>query len=222
MTPAKDFSVRRLCFPGFTLIELLAVIAILSLLAALLFPVFAAARRSARMSTCSSNLHQIGLALQMYHSDWGRMPTEGPVDSYISPGWKGRDPLEPYTRNGGIYHCPEAEAGLAGNYLYRAAFSLTFHESGELYINDNRTIVLQPTSVLAYCMEHSKQDRAFRNSGSFIVLRADISVQRIPGERAPTWGYHDKWLAPPLVSPPSPTHLFPVFPDEPWPPQFDL
>lgn len=222
MTTSMACPVRRCYCPGFTLTELLAVIAIIGLLAALLFPVFAAARRSARMTTCSSNLRQIGLALQMYQSDWGRMPTEGFVDSHILPEWKGQDPLEAYTKSGAIYHCPEAQAGLAGNYLYRAAFSLTHHESGERYISDNRTIHLQPTSVLAYCQEHTKIDRAFRYAGSFVVLRADISVKRIPGDMAVTWGYSDKWLSPPLVSPPSPTHLFPVFPDEPWPPQFDL
>jgi prepilin-type N-terminal cleavage/methylation domain-containing protein len=41
---------------GFTLIELLVVVAIISLLAAILFPVFASAREKARQSTCASNL----------------------------------------------------------------------------------------------------------------------------------------------------------------------
>lgn len=51
---------------GFTLIELLVVVTIIGLLAALLFPVFAKARERARQSVCESNLHQIGLATQMY------------------------------------------------------------------------------------------------------------------------------------------------------------
>jgi len=55
---------------GFTLIELLVVIAIIAILAAILFPVFARARQAAQRSSCSNNLHQIGLAVSSYTSDW--------------------------------------------------------------------------------------------------------------------------------------------------------
>jgi prepilin-type N-terminal cleavage/methylation domain-containing protein len=44
---------------GFTLIELLVVIAIIAILAAILFPVFAQARESARQTTCASNMNQL-------------------------------------------------------------------------------------------------------------------------------------------------------------------
>jgi prepilin-type N-terminal cleavage/methylation domain-containing protein len=59
---------------GFTLIETLVVIAIISVLAGLLFPVFASARASARRTNCISNLRQLGLGLQMYKQDWGEFP----------------------------------------------------------------------------------------------------------------------------------------------------
>lgn len=55
---------------GFTLIELLVVIAIIAILAAILFPVFAQARESARLTTCTSNAKQIGTAMLMYADDY--------------------------------------------------------------------------------------------------------------------------------------------------------
>lgn len=51
---------------GFTLIELLVVIAIIAILAAILFPVFAAAREKAKYTNCQTNLKQIGQAVMMY------------------------------------------------------------------------------------------------------------------------------------------------------------
>src|SRR3954466_6301394 len=60
---------------AFTLIELLIVIAIIALLAAILFPVFGRARENARRASCQSNMKQIGLGLQMYIQDYdGRVP----------------------------------------------------------------------------------------------------------------------------------------------------
>ena len=54
---------------GFTLIELLVVIAIIGILAAMVFPVFARARESARKAVCLSNIKNLALAVQMYLAD---------------------------------------------------------------------------------------------------------------------------------------------------------
>lgn len=56
---------------GFTLIELLVVIAILAILAAMLLPTLVRGKNSAQRIHCMSNLHQLGLATQMYWNDNG-------------------------------------------------------------------------------------------------------------------------------------------------------
>jgi prepilin-type N-terminal cleavage/methylation domain-containing protein/prepilin-type processing-associated H-X9-DG protein len=59
---------------GFTLIELLVVIAIIAILAAMLFPVFARARESARKIQCLSNVKNIAMGIQLYLSDYDAFP----------------------------------------------------------------------------------------------------------------------------------------------------
>jgi prepilin-type N-terminal cleavage/methylation domain-containing protein len=51
---------------AFTLIELLVVIAIIGILASLLLPVLAKASERGRSIACHSNLHQMGIALEVY------------------------------------------------------------------------------------------------------------------------------------------------------------
>jgi len=68
---AKPLRVASL---GFTLVELLVVIAIIAILAALLLPVLAKGKASARSAACKSNLRQLGIALNLYVTEYDRYP----------------------------------------------------------------------------------------------------------------------------------------------------
>src|SRR5258708_24991963 len=78
---------------GFILIEQLVYIAIIAILAAILFPVFAQARESARTISCVSNEKQISLGVLMYVQDYDER----------FPIWQYGVPNLPRDPNGGLY-----------------------------------------------------------------------------------------------------------------------
>ena len=95
---------------AFTLIELLIVIAIIAILAAILFPVFARARENARRTSCLSNITQLGLGVIMYTEDFdGRLMryTAAPSESSSSILTQ----VLPYIKNAQIFRCPSAGLG---------------------------------------------------------------------------------------------------------------
>jgi prepilin-type processing-associated H-X9-DG protein len=85
---------------------LLVVIAIIAILAAILFPVFASAREKARQSSCLSNEKQIGLAFIQYEQDNDEytMPCFQTSGNAYLPMWM--DHLYPYIKSVGVFTCP--------------------------------------------------------------------------------------------------------------------
>ena len=69
---------------AFTLIEILVVIAIISIITAILFPAFAQAREKARSTTCVSNERQLGLAFLQTDQAYASM---FPPARFPGPSW---------------------------------------------------------------------------------------------------------------------------------------
>lgn len=138
-TPLSNQSRNR----AFTLIELLIVIAIISILAAILFPVFAKARDKARQTACTNNLKQIYLGYRMYGQDYdggyphtdvlGKSQTRAASDPRGTPQL-----LYPYTKNMEIWVCPNGYPGLqeAGN-TYMVAMSKNLQQPDVLSNPEN-------------------------------------------------------------------------------------
>lgn len=127
---------------GFTLVELLVVVAIIALLAAMLFPVFAAARERGRMAVCASNLRQIGVAFELYLDDYdGLYPCTGnlllwqgrywrwPMRSYIGLGSNpvGGNPLISDRKERNILLCPSDTTAEARYDCTSYAYSMCFY-----------------------------------------------------------------------------------------------
>jgi prepilin-type N-terminal cleavage/methylation domain-containing protein/prepilin-type processing-associated H-X9-DG protein len=191
---------------AFTLIELLVAIAIIAILAGLLFPVFASARDKARQATCFSNLKQIGVALELYLQDYDEyMPDccwharassilfnyepclqdgitrRTPKDTFLPPPQSPprffQDKLYPYARNAQIFFCPGV--GLDRTWNDDPARA-TFRFNGTTYI-------------WVHWVRPGHLWTAPKTRGAILVSgRARAAIPR-PSEAVVAWDYPD-WL----------------------------
>jgi prepilin-type N-terminal cleavage/methylation domain-containing protein len=168
---------------GFTLVEVLVSVALVALLAAILYPVFAASRERARQSVCLSNLRRLGQALTMYHQDCGSYPP--------FPAWL--DPLMPYVKDRRVLLCPSFKAPegiqVASSYRYPLDGDRLRYSGSDL---NSRTVIL-------YCASHTKLERteppgpenptgSTIYGGTYVILRHDGSVERLSADKVKVAG----------------------------------
>jgi len=102
----------------FTLVELLVVIAIIAILMAMLLPALKSARSMVKLSGCTNNLKQLGLAAAMYSNDyddyialcdaWGATYQWFQL---IAPYISTKGYVKPINRPGSVWTCPENPEG---------------------------------------------------------------------------------------------------------------
>ena len=86
---------------GFSLIELLTVIAIISILASIIFPIMGATRRNMQEKQCMTNMYHIYTAIKMFEQDQHRYPwfMAGPVEFKYPSGRIVYHPMSPSPDN---------------------------------------------------------------------------------------------------------------------------
>jgi len=183
---------------GFTLIEILVVIAIIAILAAILFPVFSRARAKARQATCASNLRQLGSAIEMYVGDYDELypgAPNGNGGSGADGGWTWyaafgppgagyfevtRGALYPYIRNTQIYLCPDDTSRSGCSYELNCYLRWT-----------SVAMVQKPAETLLFIPE---DDHGTANDGYFDVPAGDYpSLNHNGGLNAVFTDGHVKW-----------------------------
>jgi type II secretory pathway pseudopilin PulG len=186
------------------LIELLVVIAIIAVLAALLLPALSGAKKQGQSAACKNHLHQMGLALKMYGSDYGVYPyywqqfTDG-----TAVGWmQSLELYYPLSWTNRAYHCPAYMGtisssfggfgygdGYVGSYAYNENGTASGGGSGPPSIFWSQYLVLgvgrlyEP--LFGWAFSACKESEVLQPSETFVIGESRALPQYIDASRFP-------------------------------------
>lgn len=196
---------------AFTLIELLVVIAIIAILAAILFPVFAAAKSAAKQTACLSNGRQIGMSVKMYLADNDdNMPIFYAYNSIPPAGAAGHKGIEvnllPYCKNKDVFKSPLDAGGpytsqdVPGADTYFKAYGSSYRFTQCLYTmvaNESSTNNIPYTfsrNVNEGQLEFPAETRVMRlEMMPFFNKKVDIDCARFGYDCAAPYNYYREW-----------------------------
>ena len=193
--------------------ELLAVVSIVLLMAAFLFPQFAKIMETSNKAGCASNLHALGGAIQEYTADNGYYPPATGEDGtgnwlqLIGPNYLGQDWNALFSKNttaswkrANVFNCPSEKANKTGFvYTYaenddtRTDLAPNGHLRPQNLANPSLYVLVSDSYDKYYLLASTQSVLASygvnrRHNGHPNVLYADGHVASYTG---PVMGYND-------------------------------
>jgi prepilin-type N-terminal cleavage/methylation domain-containing protein len=187
MKPAK----RKTAAPGgFSLVELVITLALLSVMAVMLYGFGSASHQRSQKKLCADNLQKIYLAMQIYANDFGG---QLPQDINAATSEKVLDELVPkYTADTTIFICPGGRDSQipSGQPLARHKISYAYYmgrrlDTPQAFLMSDRQVDTQPKIAGEYVFSpngKSPGNNHHKYGGNFLLC--DGSVQPSPAQLA--------------------------------------
>ena len=205
---------------GFTLLELLTVIAIITVLAGIVLPVFARARGKAEQVSCLSNQKQLGAAALLYAQDWdSRLPSMWDNDEGNGQwgGWMwyrdfpngqpgdfdpARGSLFGYVKSAAVYGCPADDCEQGNSYAINALLGNSLGTQG-FHVGMKATRVTNPSATFLFLEEGVGQSQS--TDDAYLIPPGNVPSDRhFEGSAASFCDGHAKWVLKSAVVYPNP------------------